>query len=262
MPLELNCANCQQPFFCYPNEAEKGRKYCSLTCRSAHLHKKGLSAASRTPVNFTCQECGKPFVMMQAYLTAYRKKFKRDPMYCSMDCSNKGRRKAADERNKFTCLHCGKLEIRNRSSTGFRIYRQQKYCSAECKSAAQETVAFARFNSGDIRRHIKRHGYVYVSLPALANGGKRGEMLEHRFVMEQKLGRKLLESETVHHRDGDRANNAITNLELFDSRHGPGQRVVDKVQFAIDTIRQYPEFARAAGIELREIEQGPDPLAP
>ena len=254
MPVEMKCLNCEQPFYCYQSEVDAGRKYCSIACRGKHLHKKE-NAASRTPVGFTCKECSKPFTMMQSYLDAYRKKFGKDPLYCSMDCSNTGRRRDADERNKFTCQHCGKLEIRSRYTDKFRIYRDQKYCSHECKVAAQTQSAFDRFNAGDFSRHVKRHGYVYISVPSLANGGKRTEKLEHRHVMEQHLGRALHPNETVHHRDGNRAHNELSNLELFSSRHGPGQRVVDKVQFAIDMLTLYPEFARAVGYELRAVEQ-------
>lgn len=38
----------------------------------------------------------------------------------------------------------------------------------------------------------------------------------HRYVMEQHLGRKLLESEHVHHIDGDKSNNDISNLQVMD----------------------------------------------
>lgn len=37
---------------------------------------------------------------------------------------------------------------------------------------------------------------------------------EHRYVMEQFLGRKLNKSEVVHHKDGNRLNNKLSNLEL------------------------------------------------
>lgn len=37
---------------------------------------------------------------------------------------------------------------------------------------------------------------------------------EHRHVMELHLGRKLLPDEIVHHKDRDRRNNNINNLEL------------------------------------------------
>jgi hypothetical protein len=263
MPLEMTCANCAQPFYCYPHEAENGRKYCSLQCRSAHIHKKGLSALSRTPVNFTCKECSKPFVMMQSYLTAYQKKFGKDPLYCSIDCSKIGRRKDADERNKFTCAHCGKIEYRNRSSTGFRIYRQQKYCSQECKVAGQMAIAQARFEDGEYKKHVKNNGYVWITVPTLSRSGGPRSVMEHRYVMSKHLGRELFAEETVHHINGIRSDNQIENLELFSSRHGPGQRVVDKVDFAIEMLTLYPEFARARGYVL-ELLQAPtaDPPAP
>lgn len=253
MPIEMTCANCSQPFYCYPNEAEKGRKYCSLICRTAHLHKKGLSAASRTPVNFTCKECGKSFSMMQSYVTAYRKKFNRDPLYCSMTCSYAGIRKDADARNTFTCKQCGKTENRRRNASG-KIYRNQKYCSQECKVANQMARATQRFETGEYRKHIKRNGYVWIVVPQLSRTGTRRFIMEHRYVMAQHLGRELYKEETVHHRDGNRQNNSLDNLELFSSRHGPGQRVIDKVAFAIEILHLYPEFARQAGVELRDLK--------
>ncbi len=87
-------------------------------------------------------------------------------------------------------------------------------------------------------------GYVRVNLPG---GAKK---LKQRLVMEEEMGRLLERHETVHHKNGQRTDNALTNLELWSKRQPAGQRVVDKVQFAIDTLRLYPEFARAAGVEL------------
>lgn len=48
----------------------------------------------------------------------------------------------------------------------------------------------------------------------LSDGTKRS-VLEHREVMEAHLGRKLESWECVHHRDGNRANNALGNLEVI-----------------------------------------------
>lgn len=47
-----------------------------------------------------------------------------------------------------------------------------------------------------------------------------GHVLEHRLVMARKLGRPLLRTETVHHIDGDRMNNAPENLQLRQGKHG------------------------------------------
>lgn len=61
----------------------------------------------------------------------------------------------------------------------------------------------------------------------------------HRKVMEDHIGRPLLSHETVHHLDGDRQNNNLENLELWSSRHGPGQRVSDKIDFAKSILTEY-----------------------
>lgn len=44
---------------------------------------------------------------------------------------------------------------------------------------------------------------------------EEGERLEHRVVMEKKIGRRLAPGEIVHHRDGDKGNNDPTNLEVM-----------------------------------------------
>lgn len=81
---------------------------------------------------------------------------------------------------------------------------------------------------------VDRSGYRMRQI-----GGRR--ILEHRLVMEQTLGRRLMRSESVHHINGDRADNRIENLELWSKSQPPGQRVADKVAWAKEILALYGE---------------------
>lgn len=235
MTLVFNCTHCTKQF--PGNRARDANKFCSRECYFADLSVNGRPDNVAKTVQFQCAKCQKPFSFTTGRLRAYQKQWGKDPKYCSRVCSHEGRTSVQAR----PCAFCG-VEF---TTKGHSLNRTET-CSGPCRRALQrrnliETNEKERPSADRpmVRRNLR--GYVVLRYPSI-NGTRGDDIYEHRYVMEQHLGRELLPEETVHHVNGDRADNRLENLELFNSRHGPGQRVVDKLDFAIDLLATYADL--------------------
>jgi len=100
-----------------------------------------------------------------------------------------------DKGNK--CLDCSK-PIQNRSR--------------RCKSCANRGKNNPRYKG------VSKYGdRVVVFAPENVMADKKGYVLRSRLVVSERIGRPLEKEESVHHKDGDVANDSRENLVLFEN---------------------------------------------
>jgi len=213
IPRTENCSFCQQPYlrtasrhlFCCEDCKERAKnggerrlcafcdtplttkqpKYCSTQCKYDH---------TKVLHQKTCKHC-------QILYTPSHKR----QQYCSVICKDRGLANI----KQFTCQYCGIVFERKNCKN-----KEYKYCSSSCSARATN----ARRTPSVGTRLRRSDGYYTIQTP-------EGSMFEHRYVMEQKLGRKLYPGENVHHIDGDRGNNDPENLELWQVSQPAGVRL-------------------------------------
>lgn len=105
-------------------------------------------------------------------------------------------------------------------------------CGAHYQRARLGLASDNPINYRKTGRHKRKDGYVVVWV-----SGKY--VPEHRYIMEQHLGRPLLPGENVHHLNGVRDDNRIENLELWTHSQPSGQRVADKIEWAREFLKLY-----------------------
>jgi len=67
----------------------------------------------------------------------------------------------------------------------------------------------------NIEKTVKKGDYIYAVVRDHPRASKFGYVLEHRIVMENKLGRLLDKNEVVHHLNEDKKDNRPENLEVL-----------------------------------------------
>ena len=140
-------------------------------------------------IELTCKFCSEKFYLLQCQIGRGRGKF------CSKECANA----AMGKKISKTCTHCNKYFLKHRSEDERTFY---DFCSRDCYFAHRE--ANIKFDV------YKKNGSVHV----------------HREIVEKHIGRKLFQTEIVHHIDMNRHNNSLENLALL-----PGRDLHAKIHF-------------------------------
>lgn len=167
------------------------------------------------PAQTNCRECGTRFTLRRP------SDLRPEGNFCSRSCYAANQRTRTGEQSNrwkgghvtLLCDHCGETftvspgKVTNRSTGVTR-----RFCSRACWDEARKNGHDApKWRGG---RYIDHQGYVSVFAPDHPTA-VNNRVREHRLVMERKLGRALRRDEHVHHIDGDKTNNDLSNLVVM-----------------------------------------------
>lgn len=137
---------------------------------------------------------------------------KRNPNYKCCECDKPCYQRPSDIKNLKHGLTCGNNECSQKLNS--RIMKGKNNHQFGIKGSAN-----ASFKGG---RRISSYGYIIIYCPLHSRKMFDGYVFEHILVMENHTGRSLKyyghnhrHNEVCHHKDEDKQNNNIDNLELM-----------------------------------------------
>jgi YHS domain-containing protein len=269
--LVRSCVRCSGEF---KVRASSPNKHCP-ECSAAAGGKPGRLPNPELMANLTCNYCGVEFQRHKSMIVNNRS----GRYFCSKACADDAGRRPRAVR---ICVQCG-----NDFNNGTGNDKKVKFCNTECyklwqnehrkelncrnceafffvpassiKQFCTKSCAATFRKSQEHSEQVLQSGYVKVYAPKSSESDKTGWGAKHRVEMAKLLGRALLPGESVHHLNGDRADNSIDgplrikdgkwrsgNLELWSKYQPAGQRVEDQVKAARALLERYaPDLLNA-----------------
>lgn len=122
---------------------------------------------------------------------------------------------------------------------GFK-YRKSARCAKCVIRIGQAGDTSPNWKGGRIKQ---QRGYIMRYAPEHPRSTPRTRyVFEHILVMEEFLGRFLVEEENVHHLNGVKDDNRIENLELWVRPQPSGIRMTDAVAWAREILARYEDI--------------------
>lgn len=182
------CNHCHKSYDTFPSIR---LQFCSSKCANAHKMNGSVS---------NCEVCNKPIYSHPS----------RVKKYCSRSCATTARNLTDANPSYSRDVSGDKNPMYGKGMAGpdNPMYGKRKHLAPRWKGG----------------RKRRKDGYIFVVAPDEhpypADIKKSGMkyVLEHRYVMEQHLGRYLTPDEVVHHIDENPSNNKIANLRLYSSQ--------------------------------------------
>lgn len=103
------------------------------------------------------------------------------------------------------------------ANKGKLLGRKRGAMSDETKRKLSESRRGKYKNATEFGGHrkLRKDGYVSIYCPLHKHATKDGYIMEHILVAEAQLGRELTDDEIVHHKNKNRADNRVENLEVM-----------------------------------------------
>jgi len=199
-------------------------------CNEACLRRVGVRP--RTGTEKPCEQCGKPIYTVPSATKPAR--------FCSKQCVHAWNGRAAEHR---TCERCGKPYRVSPSQASIRAAR---FCSRRCEGDSRIQRPLERRHNGRCAR-LDRFGYVLIYEPDHPKAVGGGWVYEHRWLVEQDLGRVLDQNETVHHINGVKDDNRLENLIVMGAREHAALSVREYRDATNGKLRELDEYKRRFG---------------
>lgn len=122
----------------------------------------------------------------------------------------------------------------------------RRFCSQRCDLLNTTKRSDGRTING--RPVLKNsHGYITIYMPDHPASGKIGRVLEHRLVMEKKIGRYLRSDEHVDHINQIKDDNRPENLQILTSHDHSKKTAADRRAKALSLQEELEEYRKRFG---------------